>query len=298
MSGVSELSSAVPLKPILSPAEVLAHPNFPAAHEAFVDEMAMVYIRQTRRRGLNDFRQGACFQLLVCFDAARDPANPETLFTNARVIQAMGQFGVRDGRAVAELIGRLREDGYATVGRAAHDRRVIEMRATEKAREADREWVQILHRPLSILEPDREEHRLGLARDPLYHTMFRATSLPLLHLAAASMEGHPGADYFVQQSQGSRVMMQLMQAVRGRPDRRTEPGFYGWAAEHAGVSRPHVRKILRGAEALGLVELSGSPVAVTVTPAFAEEVRRWTAACISTSHTNSRMAWAAMSGRT
>lgn len=292
---MSEPSSAEPLRPLLSRADILAHPNFAEAHEAFVDEMATADIHRGRRRGLNDFRQGVCFQLMVCFDAARDPSNPDTLFTTAKVILAMGQMGVTHRRAVAELVGRLCKDGYATVERAAHDRRLIEMRATEKAREVDREWLQVLFRPLSILEPDDPGFRLGVEKDSVFHKAFRHSSLWTLPLAAESMVDHPEADYFVQQSQGSRIMMTLMQAVRGREDRCTEPGFYARVAERCDVSHPHVRKIMRGAEERGLVKLSGGPaVAIEVLPKMHEAVVNWTAACMSTSHLNGKLAWTLM----
>lgn len=278
-----------------SPEEIRAHARFDAACDAFVDEMADVYSHSSRMRGLGDFRQGVCFQLLVCFDAARDPDNPATLFTTARVAEAMATMGVRDKRAIYDLIGRLCEDDYATIERAAHDRRVRELRATDKAGAADREWLQVMHRPLEVLEPEIEAFRLGARRDPAYQHAFRATSLPLLHKASASMAGNPEADYFVKQTQGARIMMTLLQSVRGRPDRRTEPGFYTWAAQRCAVSAPHVRKVIKGATEQGWVILHGDKaVTVEVTPTLEEGVRRWTAACLSTINENARAAWALM----
>lgn len=283
----------------MSPADILAHPRFEAAYDAFVDELAQVHSQNGRMRGLADFRQGVCFQLLVCFDASRNAAEPATLFTMARVVEAMGMMGVSNRRAVSELVGRLREDGYVTIQRAAHDGRVRELRATDKAREADREWLQVLHRPLSILEPDEERFRLGAQRDPTYQRAYRAVSLQHLPDASRVMAGNPQADWFVQQTQGARIMMTLMQAIRGRADRRTDPGFYAWAAERCGVSPPHIRKVMAGAAELGLVVLTGEKaVTVAVTPTLEEGVRRWAAACLSAADLTSLSAWHHMGGQT
>lgn len=291
------MRQSAPFAPIPQ-ATFLAHPRFEPAFEAFIDGMAAVYSHTGRMRGLGDFKQGVCFQLLVCFDAARDPRHPATLFTTARVIEAMGVMGVTSRRAVAELVGRLREDGYATTQPAAHDRRVMELRATEKAREADREWLQILHHPLSILEPDEARFQLGANRDPDYQQAYRQVSLSTLGRAAEVMSGNPEADYLVKQTQGARIMMTLMQAVRGRPDRRTEPGFYAWAAERCSVSAPHIRKVMEGARDQGLVALSGTgAVTVEVLPLLERGVRRWIASCFSCSEFTSRLAWEQMDTR-
>lgn len=273
-------------------AEYLAHPRFAAAKDAFIDGMAAVYAHNGRMRGLGDFKPGVCFQLLVCFDASRDPSRPETLFTTAAVVQAMGVMGVTSRRAVTELVRRLRDDGYATTQPAAHDRRVVELRATDKAREADREWLQVLHRPLSILEPQEERYQLGARRDPAYQHAYRAVSLSTLGRAAEVMAGNPEADFLVKQTQGARIMMTLMQAVRGRPDRRTDPGFYAWAAERCSVSPPHIRKVMEGARDEGLVSLSGGgAISVEVLPVLDRGVSRWIASCFSCSELTSRLAW-------
>lgn len=276
-------------------ARFLDHPRFEPAFEAFIDGMAAVYSHTGRMRGLGDFKQGVCFQLLVCFDAARDPRRPATLFTTARVIEAMG---VTSRRAVADLVGRLREDGYATTQPAAHDRRIMELRATEKAWEADREWLQILHQPLAILEPDEARFQLGASRDPDYQQAYRQVSLSTLGRAAEVMSGNPEADYLVKQTQGARIMMTLMQAVRGRPDRRTDPGFYAWAAARCSVSAPHIRKVIEGARDQGLVALSGTAaVTVEVLPVLERGVRRWIASCLSCSEFTSRLACEQMDAR-
>lgn len=287
------------LSSFMSPADVLAHRRFEAAYETFVDELAGVYAHNSRMRGLGDFRQGVCFQLLVCFDASRNPADPATLFTTPRVVEAMELMGVRNRRAVSDLVGRLRDDGYVTIERAEHDGRVRELRATDKAREADREWLQVLHRPLSILEPAEERFQLGARRDPTYQHAYRAVSLQHLPDASRVMAGNPKADWFVQQTQGARIMMTLMQAIRGRVDRRTDPGFYAWAAERCAVSPPHIRKVMSGAEERGLVALSGEKgVTVEVAPGLEEGVRRWTAACLSAADLTSRSAWRRLRGPT
>lgn len=291
VSGVNEIQSPAPSIPHLSTTSILRHPNFEAAFAAHADALVALSRPNSLMRGLMDFRQTVCFQLLVCFDAARDPDRPETLFTTAKVAAAMAMLGVKDRRAIADLIGQMREDGYVTVDRAAYDRRVHELRATDKARRADREWLWSLHLPLSILEPDDIRYRLGAQRDVAYQRAFRIASLMTLEVAHAVMADHPEVDYFAKAKRGSRVLFTLVGAVRGRADRTSDPGFYGWAAERCGISRPHVRKLLKEAEARGLVILSGQrAVTVQITPVLDAAVRRWTAAALSATDLVSNLA--------
>ncbi|MFD2137044.1 hypothetical protein ACFSLT_21310 [Novosphingobium resinovorum] len=73
------------------------------------------------------------------------------------------------------------------------------------------------------------------------------------------MSANPPMDYFVQEAVGFRVLMILMQSVRGNPDNRTAPGFYSRVGGQGGVSRTHVRNVLKGAAERGFVTLSERP---------------------------------------
>ena len=87
---------------------------------------------------------------------------------------------------------------------------------------------------------------------------------------------------FLSHDVGIRVLMVLMAMVRGRTPPRTPFGFYTTTAKRAGVSRTHVRNLMRAAAGRGLVTLPGpSGRFVEVLPPLPETGTRWIADSLS-----------------
>jgi hypothetical protein len=121
-----------------------------------------------------------------------------------------------------------------------------------------------------------------MRQEPAYQQAYRRASLKTLPLAGRIVGDNPAMDFFIRESVGARVLMVLMQEVRDDPHHRTGSGFYSRAASRSGVSRTHVRNMMREAEDRHLVELSterGQFVAVL--PSLRDAFEQWAADSIA-----------------
>jgi plasmid maintenance system antidote protein VapI len=129
--------------------------------------------------------------------------------------------------------------------------------------------------------------------DPVFQKAFRLISIGELGRAGRLIANNPAIDFFLRRDVGIRVLMVLMQEVRGQKDRRTPSGFYSAAARRCHVSRNHVRNLLEEAEAMGLVSLSDVRGRyVEVLPALDQAVDRWVAEALEGMDRSTKLALA------
>lgn len=263
--------------------DIRRHPRFQEAQDCFIDEMIALYGGDRRLiRGLLHFESAVTFMVIVCLDALRDPAAPSTDVTMARLRNSLAQMGIADGRRVADLVDGMELDGFLTREVSPSDRRAHNLRATEKMLAADREWLAVFHAPLALLYPDDTFYQAAMAQDATYQAAYRRMSLSTLGFAAKIVGGNPAIGFFLSHDVGIRVLMVLMSTVRGATPARTTAGFYTAAAERSGVSRTHVRNLMRKAADLGLVALpTPSHPFLEVLPPLQEAVTRWIADSLS-----------------
>ena len=262
---------------------ILNHARFPEACDCFVDELLALY-RDDRRliRGLVEYVRAVTFMIIVCLDAVRDPDQPSTEVTLARLRAALAPMGITDGRRVAELVNGLELDGFLTREVSPTDRRAHILRPTEKMLAADREWLATFHAPLATMFPEEPAYRAAMARDPAYQVAYRRVSLSTVGFAEKIISGNPPIAFFLGHDVGIRVLMVLMAMVRGKIPPRAPRGFYTIAAARAGVSRTHVRNLMSAAEGLGLVTLPSPSVRqLELLPPLQEAVNRWIADSMS-----------------
>jgi DNA-binding MarR family transcriptional regulator len=262
-----------------SAAEIRRHPRFPEAEHCFVDQMIALYGDDRRLiRGLLEFQSAVSFMVIVCLDALRDPGDPATDVTMARLREALAQMGITDARRIADLVEGMELDGFLTREISPSDRRAHILRATGKMLAADREWLAVFHAPLALMYPDDTGYRAAMAHDSIYQAAYRRMSLSTLGFAAKIVGDNPVIGFFLSRDVGIRVLMVLMASVRGATPARTSSGFYTAAAERSGVSRTHVRNLMLAAAELGLVELpTPSRPFLEVLPPLQEAVTRWIA---------------------
>ena len=259
------------------------HPRFPEAYDCFIDEFLALYSEDRRLiRGLVEYVRAVTFMIIVCLDAVRDPDDPSTDVTLARLRTALAPMGITDGRRVAELVNGLELDGFLTREVSVADRRAHSLRPTEKMLAADREWLATFHAPLAVLYPDDPGYRAAMARDPAYQVAYRKVSLSTTGFAEKIVSGNPAIGFFLSRDVGIRVLIVMMAMVRGKIPPRVPRGFYTIAAERSGVSRTHVRNLMYAAAELGLVTLPSPPVRhLELLPPLQEAVTRWIADSLS-----------------
>ncbi|WP_404478269.1 hypothetical protein [Novosphingobium sp. BL-52-GroH] len=258
-----------------------AHPRFHEAKAMLIDGLAGLYLGDRRLRGLIEYERGVSFMLIVSLDAMHDPESRESGVSMQVLNEVLPKMGIAPGRRIADLVANLRRDDLLDSLPAPHDRRVRLLRASPRAILADSEWIAVFHAPLTVLRPE-VDYRPALNRDRAYQRAFRLSGLRTLAIANEIMSANPPMDYFVQEAVGFRLLMILMQSVRGGAGNRTAPGFYSHAAEQGGVSRTYVKNVLKGAAERGFVALSARPGDyVEIRPVLHEAFDRWVAESLS-----------------
>jgi hypothetical protein len=265
----------------LSVEAVRAHPRFESAKAILIDGLAGLYLDDRRLRSLIEYERGVTFMLIVSLDAMRDPGDAEGGVSMQVLNAILPKMGIAPGRRIVDLVANLRRDQLLESHPAPHDRRVRLMRATPRAIAADCTWLAVFHAPLEILRPE-VDYRPALTHDRAYQRAFRIAGLKTLPVANAIMSANPPMDYFVQESVGFRVLMILMQSVRGSARHRTAPGFYSHAAQRGGMSRTYVKNVLGEAAARGFVTLSERPGDyVEIRQVMIDAFDRWAAESLS-----------------
>jgi DNA-binding MarR family transcriptional regulator len=260
---------------------VRGHPRFEDAKAALIDGLAGLYLDDWRLRGLVEYERGVTFMLIVSLDAARDPEDEGGGVPMQVLNDVLPTMGIAPGRRIADLAANLRRDGMLQSVPAPNDGRARLLRATPRAIAADCEWIRVFHQPLTLLRPE-VDYRPALGHDRGYQRAFRLAGLRTLDIANEIMSANPPMDYFVQESVGFRVLMILMQSIRGSAENRSSSGFFSRAAQKGGMSRTHVKNVLTKAADLGYVAFSERPGDyVEVRPVMVEAFDRWTAESLS-----------------
>jgi hypothetical protein len=266
-----------------SAAEIRNHPGFQDAHDCLIDALLSLYGNDRRLiRGLMEYVRAVSFMVIVCIDAGYDPEDPSTYATMARLREVLGKMGISDDRRLTDIVNGLEMDGFLNREISPTDRRAHLLRPTEKMLATDREWLAAFHAPLAVLYPDEPTYRAAVAHDPAYQTAYRRVSLSTVGFAEKIISGNPIFAFFLGQHVGSRVLMSLASAVRGKTPPRTPPGFYTTAADQSAVSRTYVRNLMEAAAERGFVKLS-SPAGrfVEMRPVLQEALSKWIADSLS-----------------
>jgi hypothetical protein len=263
--------------------DIRRHPRFQEAQDCFVNELIALYGDDHRLiRGLLEFSRAVSFMVIVCLDACRDPDDPSTDVTMARLRDSLAMMGITDGRRVADLVEGMELDGFLTREISPGDKRAYVLCASEKMLAADREWLAVFHAPLALLHPDDTGYQAAMAHDATYQAAYRRVSLSTLGFAEKIVSSNPTIGFFLSHDVGIRVLMVLMSTVRGATPARTTSGFYTAAGERSGVSRTHVRNLMVAAADRGLVALpTPSRRFLEVLPPLQEAVTRWIADSLS-----------------
>ncbi len=273
-----------------SPEEIRSHPGFPAARDRLVDAIAALYGNDVRMiRGLVRYERAVVFMLLLCLDAS-SRENPHDAATLGRLCDILEAMNVHGRRRIADIVSGLCRDGFIVSEPAPRDRRVRVLKPTPLMLEADRLWLAAFCSPLPLLY-DAETYAPALELDRSFQTSFRIVSLREIDVAARPIAENPAIDFFIRRDVGIRVLMVMMQSIRGQEGQRTQPGFYSAAARRCYVSRNHVRNLLEEAARMGLVALS--PVRgdyVEVLPALKQAVDRWVAESLAAIDRTTRLA--------
>jgi hypothetical protein len=258
--------------------EILAHPRFPQARAAFVKANLAIYEHNPfLSRLLLETGRTALFIVIMCVYARHDRNNRATWPTLKMVTEWTVRLGVASPRRVYDLVRRLIATGYLEQRAPPQDLRTRIQTPSAKMIAHDQDFLVSQYLPLQVLFPEPGYAPI-MQRDPAFQLTQRQELANLFARGARIMAGNPAMRTFMGRDAGATILLKLMQMVG--PTGEASPleiSFAGLGASF-GVSRTHVRNLLRQAEAQALVRVNGdNGPFVAAMPALVEAFDRFVA---------------------
>jgi hypothetical protein len=182
---------------------------------------------------------------------------------------------------VEALIARLVDSGFLEMVPSRQDRRVRILTPTGRMIDQDLDWLAAHYLPLHVLFPDAGYAPIVL-RDRALQMAQRLACMDFLGHGANILAGNPGIMLFLGRDAGVMILIKLIQMTHAAKDGSQAGLPYSDIGARFGVSRTHVRDILREAERVDFVQLSGrGGQLVQLTPAVMQVFDRFTADSMS-----------------
>jgi DNA-binding transcriptional ArsR family regulator len=261
--------------------EILSHPRFPAARDAFVEAILALYEYEPAVNRLVEAGRGVLFIVIMCLHARYDEADRATWPTPSLVTRSTLLHDVSSARRIHSLVAQFIDAGYLEARLSPRDRRVRILTPTATMLEQDQDWLVAQYLPLQTLFPQPGYARI-MQRDPSFQRAQRLAASSFFAHGAQIMASNPIVMQFMRREAGITILMKLMQLVGRKGAAAREEIFYSDIGKRLGVSRTHVRKVLQEAEDGGLVRLTkrGGRF-VEIAPALVQAFDRFVADAMS-----------------
>lgn len=262
-----------------SPDEILAQPAFTSARNAWIEGMLGLYENNPfLSRLLAVTQRSAVFFNTLTLAAAYDTADRSTWPTIGLLQETMVPYQLSSRRSIEAIVARFAETGYISRQPVASDGRLRLLMPTEKMLAHDLDWLKVYFSPLAVMFP-----ALGYAapmrRDRVFRTAVRRVGRASLGEAVKLLASNPTITFIMNRDAGMMILIKLMQA--GSAEGPKPAGFTD-LADRFGISRTHVRRLLRDAEKEGLLRLSEAGVALE--PRLVAAFDRFLADCMAGFH--------------
>jgi len=258
------------------PEEILSHPRFATARDAYIEGLFGLYDNNhfMNRLLIEATRSIVFFTALVLW-ADYEPQERATWPTLGLLKQRVAPYGLSTGRRIEALISRFVDAGYLTLSVPATDRRLRIITPTDKMMEHDLEWLAVHYRPLQILFPETGYHQ-PMQRDPVFQRNLRRIAKQFATYAAQLMANNPDVMFFLQRDAGTMILLKLLSL--GNADGAARVSL-GDLADRFGISRTHVRKTILEAENRSLLQYSATMI--TLAPGLVAAYDRFVADTMS-----------------
>jgi len=234
--------------------EILAHPRFATARAAYVEALLNLYEGDAfLNRLLVEAGRQVTFNMIVALHCRHDETEPATWPTMRLLKQELKLFGLSE-RRIDDLVIRHSGFGMLELRRSAHDRRVRILTPTPAMMSLDHDWLAAQYLPLHIMFPE-PGYAPVIERDDAFQRVHRVVALGFSTRGVEIMAGNPAMMLFLSRDAGSMILVKLVQMANSARD--AEGLSYADIGARFGVSRTHVRTLLRDAERNGDVSLSG-----------------------------------------
>lgn len=246
----------IPIIACRSAQAILAHPSFRAAREAYVRAVLAIYEYDPSLSRLQlEAGRTALFIGIMCLHARYDPNDRATWPTLGRVTEKMAIHGAGSPRRVYDLVRRLISIGYLERRAVPEDRRTRILTPTPKMVARDWDFLVSHYQPLQMLFP-RPGYQLIMERDPAFRLTQRRVSVDLLARGGRIMSGEPLLMPFLGRDAGAMILLKLMERVGPTGEATPLELSFSNIGSRIGVSRTHVRNLVREVEQQGLVRLT------------------------------------------
>jgi hypothetical protein len=234
--------------------DILAHPRFAAARAAYVEAVLGLYEGDAfLNRLLIEVGRQVTFNMIVALHCRHDETDPATWPTMRLLKQELKPFGLSE-RRIDDLVTRLTHFGLLELLRSARDRRVRILRPTPAMMSLDHDWLAAHYLPLHIMFPEPGYAPL-IERDDAFQRRHRVVALGFSARGVEIMAGNPAMMLFLSRDAGAMILVKLVHMANTARD--ADELSYADIGTRFGVSRTHVRTLLRDAERNGDVSLSG-----------------------------------------
>lgn len=252
MPSLEELIATIPHRPA---DDVLSHPLLSEARRVYVDAIMRLYDSDpAQNRLILEAGRLMVFAIAVCLHARYDEADRDTWPTVGKLKEMLGVFQVASSRQIDDVITRLIDQDYLYLVPPPGDHRVRLIVPTETLYAHHRALIAAFYAPLHFMFPD-PGYALAVNHDPAFHKVHAAVCVATMAWSAKIVAGNPPMLFFLSHHAGMVILMKLIQMMDNTG--MTKGLSYTGIGLRFGVSRTHVKNLMRDAEALGLIRLSG-----------------------------------------
>ena len=240
---------------------ILSHPGLSAARLAYVEAVLRLYEHDTSsNRLLVEATRGVVFFVIVSLYFAYEQEHRSSWPTMRLLKETVGLFGLSSDRRVDAIVSLLVKQGFIISEPAATDRRARILAPTEKGLLHDREWLAANYAPLSTMFPD-PGYSPAMRRDPAFHRAQRIVARTMAAQGADIMATNPAIMFFMARDAGIMILFKLIDLADASGSATFSSTDLG---KRFGISRTHVRNLLRDAQAANLVSLADGVVVLSV----------------------------------
>jgi hypothetical protein len=240
-------------------AHMQAHPRFGAAIRALAGGMLGLY-RGNRLLNMviNDRGRMLIAYYALYLDARGAPAGRGTGFSVGELKATCAAAGVASPGRTAAMLAVMRMAGYVASASAPDDRRRHILVPTERLRSAHRERWERVRAALREVRP--EAAAVFALHDPAFEAAYVRHTAEYFLAGYRVIDDDQALHLFSDRNAGLMILFNMI--LSGEPDDAVPPTCpmpisISAMAQRFGVSRVHVRTLLRDAEAAGLIERTG-----------------------------------------
>lgn len=244
--------------------QLRTHPAFRAAMRQSMRSSIELH-RGGRLLGwiLGDRARAAFGHALMYLDATYDPADPRSGLTPGRTRELCTELGLCSANRAVAILALMQVSGYVAPAESTGDGRVRRLVPTEKLQSLQRARIAGQIEALSVAIPEVRPalERLG---DPAFERMMVLGFAGFFLNGVRVLQHAEPIRLFADRSTGVVLLFDLLLQGWERPDDEIELSIADLSRRY-GVSRVHINRLLRDAEAKGSVERTGNSLYLTRT---------------------------------